>query len=146
MISALQGWCARLMCYTIAIILSSTAAIAAESDPLVYDQTKTAVMVTKAQPVFIIKLKSNPTTGYTWQLREYDKSLITPVRHQYVAPDSKLMGAPGFDLWTFKVKNNAFVVPHRTTIRLVYVRPWEENQNAAEAEFVVTTSDGGSGA
>src|SRR3990167_7048839 len=116
------------------------------ASPKVYELNDTTIHVTSVAPVFIIKLKSNPTTGYTWQLRDYDKSLITPVRHQYVAPDSKLIGAPGFDLWPFKVKAAAFSVPHRTSIRLIYVRPWEESQSASEADFVVTTSsDDGSG-
>lgn len=140
MMSVLQSNMIRIMCVISLCILSSVVR-ADEKDAPVYDQSKTTVMVTSAQPVFIIKLKSNPTTGYTWQLHDYDKTLITPVRHRYVAPDTKLMGAPGFDLWTFKVKPEAFVVPHRTSLRLVYVRPWEENQIASDVEFVVTTGD-----
>lgn len=27
-----------------------------------------------------------------------------------------------------------------SVLRLIYVRPWEENQSANEADFVVTTS------
>lgn len=123
----------------VAVCILPLTVFAAETDAPVYDQSKTTLMVTRAQPVFIIKLQSNPTTGYVWQLRDYDKSLVLPVRHRYVAPDTKLMGAPGFDLWTFKVKPEAFSPPHRTTVRLVYVRPWEETKVASEVEFVVTT-------
>jgi inhibitor of cysteine peptidase len=129
-----------------AILLSSTAVYAqksknsdAETD--VHLQDKPAFMIASDKPVFVIKLKFNPTTGYSWFLREWDMGLIEPVKHEFEAPtDKKLMGAPGYELWTFRAKPAAFVVPEETTIRFVYGRPWESGDNATQVVFKIATT------
>lgn len=110
--------------------------------PAIYDENKPAITVAKDQPVFILRLAANPTTGYVWLLKDYDKTLLVPVKHQYQAPNTKLIGAPGFDLWTFRVKSEAFTVPHRTSILMAYARPWESDKSGKDVEFVVTTQAG----
>ena len=109
----------------------------------VYTDAKPVVMVSKDKVEFVIKLKSNPTTGYSWFLRDYDSKIVEPVSHVYEAPtDKKLMGAPGYELWTFKIKSAGFVVPQRTTLRFMYARPWEPGGTsmASETIFWVTTN------
>jgi predicted secreted protein len=130
-----------------AVIFSSAAVYAQKPKPVVVDdsvvhlQDKPAFMITSDKPVFVIKLKSNATTGYSWFLREWDAGLIEPVKHQVEAPaDKKLMGAPGYELWTFRAKSAAFVVPEETTIRFVYARPWESGENATQLVFKIATS------
>jgi inhibitor of cysteine peptidase len=108
------------------------------SEPTVYTQDKPVAIVTAAQPEFVIKLKSNPTTGYTWFLRNYNTDLLQPVSHSFQAPDTTMVGAPGFELWTFKVKPAAFVVPQQTSIRFAYSRPWEAAESATPLVFRVT--------
>src|SRR5688500_6563929 len=79
----------------------------------IYTEDKTNILVTVKSPEFSIQLKSNPTTGYSWYLREYDSNLVAPVKHQFQANnEKKLIGAPGFEVWTFKMKPAAFIVPH----------------------------------
>jgi inhibitor of cysteine peptidase len=111
------------------------------TDVPVYTETKSAFTVTAAQPTFILNLKSNPTTGFSWFLRDYNANLIEAVKHEFAAnPDKKLMGAPGYESWTFKVKPAAFKVPQQTIIRLVYARPWEPAETSTQQIFKVTTS------
>lgn len=100
------------------------------------------IMVTRSKPVFAVTLKSNPTTGYSWLLRSYDKNLITPVsRKFYPATNKKFMiGAPGYEKWIFRIKPLGFVVPQTTSITLVYVRPWDD-QSAQTINFRVVTSN-----
>jgi inhibitor of cysteine peptidase len=106
----------------------------------VYTEAKSAIAVSPGQPAFIIKLKSNPTTGFSWFLRDYNAALIEPVKHEFEAnTDKKLMGAPGFEIWTFQVKSAAFKVPQQTVIRLVYARPWETAETSTQQLFKVTT-------
>ena len=95
----------------------------------IYTDDKQNISVTPKQPEFIIKLKSNPTTGYSWFLREYDSSLIKTVKHTYEKPKEKMIGAAGYELWTFHVKQSGFTVPQQTTIRLVYTRPWQADSS-----------------
>jgi len=126
----------RIMVFAGLLILSQ--AIFAE--PTLYTQDKPAVIVTADHPQFTIKLISNPTTGYAWFLREYPAYFLEPVSHEFkTANDKKLMGAPGYELWTFQVKANAFKVPQQTVLRLVYTRPWEIADRIQQVVFRVTT-------
>lgn len=108
----------------------------------IYTQENSNIAVTPQQPTFTIKLKSNPSTGYSWFLREYDSNLITPIKRSYQRPEpvaTNLIGAPGFELWTFKVKPNAFLVPQHTTIRMIYARPWEGTESSTQVVFRIST-------
>ncbi len=96
--------------------------------------------MTSSQPEFVIKLKSNPTTGYSWFLREYDNTIMTAVKHRFQPPTQALIGASGFELWTFRVKPAGFVVPQQTTIRMVYMRPWQGSDSSTQLVFRVTTT------
>ena len=101
---------------------------------------KPFVMVSSQKNSFTIKLKSNATTGYTWFLSSYDKSLVQPVSHQYQHATSQLVGAPGYELWTFKLKPEAFHVPHVTMINFVYSRPWENGDQGETVQFKISTT------
>ena len=108
-----------------------------ESDNI-YSEDKQNIAVIPHQPEFVLKLKSNPTTGYSWFLREYNASLISPVKHTFQHPSQKLIGAPGYELWTFRVKPAGFTVPQQTIIRMIYARPWQGADNSSQLVFRVT--------
>ncbi len=129
--------CAIMGC---SVVYAQNAKQSATAIP-VYQQEKPIIMVSSDKPSFVIKLKSNPTTGYSWFLREFNSSLVEPVKQHFEAPtDKKLMGAPGYELWTFRAKPAAFLVPQQTTIRFVYARPWEAADNSTQVVFKVTTT------
>jgi len=105
----------------------------------IYTIEKTTIVISHDQPEFIIKLKANPTTGYTWILREYDKNQLELVKHEFVRGPSQLVGAPGYDFWTFHAKPDFFTQSQQTTIRLTYMRPWEPiTTNTKDVVFVIT--------
>lgn len=107
-----------------------------------YNEQKTSILVTADQPEFSIKLKANPTTGYSWFLRECNTRYLEPVKHSFQPPENKkLIGAPGYELWTFKVKPEAFNVPHQTPLRFVYARPWEKSDQSTGIVFWVSTME-----
>ena len=72
---------------------------------------------------FAVELKSNPTTGYRWQAASprSGEALLKPERDDFIAPQGELCGAPGKQRLTFTVRE-----PGQTTLRLVYIRPWEK--------------------
>lgn len=122
------------------MMTQSIAASAPTPTTTVPTEDKPVVMVQSTHPEFTIKLKSNPTTGYNWYLRGYDTTLIEPIkRHYEVSPNKKLLGAPGYETWTFRIKAHGFVVPMQTFIRFVYARPWEMNSQAKQVVFQVST-------
>ena len=65
---------------------------------------------------FAIRLASNATTGYRWELLTPPDSAVVTLRNsRYDGPDSQLVGAGGHEVWTFRA-----VAPGTTTIGLRY--------------------------
>lgn len=104
----------------------------------VYLEDNPNFLITSSHPEFVIKLKSNPTTGYSWFLRDYDANLIAPKKHNFEKPEKGLIGAPGYEVWTFRIKPAGFIVPQQTTIRFIYTRPWQGADSATQVIFRVT--------
>jgi len=77
---------------------------------------------------FAVRLQSNPTTGYGWQLaKPLDEKIVVLVTNDYIHSESRLMGAGGHEVWLFKAVGQG-----RVEIVLKYVRPWEKDQLPAE--------------
>jgi inhibitor of cysteine peptidase len=128
--------------FTVCLFLTSTITLSAEpstNNIPTYSEDQLTISVTPNQPQFSVRLKSNPTTGYSWFLRKYASKLLTPVKHHFEVSKTKLIGAPGVEVWTFRVKPEAFVVPQQTRIQFVYARPWEKSGDTTKLVFVVTT-------
>lgn len=81
-----------------------------------------------------IILKSNPTTGYQWQIaKPLDESTLKLISSEYLADKTELVGVGGKQIWRFKTLKSG-----QTSISFKYVRPWEKNtppQN--EESFVI---------
>jgi inhibitor of cysteine peptidase len=96
------------------------------------------VTVRKGQ-IFALTLRSNPTTGYIWQLgKPPEDGVIQFIDNQYRGDKSGLVGAGGREIWTFKAVGTG-----ETTIDLKYVRPWEKNTAPAKSALfkVVVSGD-----
>lgn len=86
--------------------------------PLVIDASKSSQLT--------VYLKSNPTTGFSWYLTDdYPSSWLRVISHKFVAPKTKLMGAPGYEVWTFQASPDALQVPRVSHISFIYARSWE---------------------
>ena len=78
----------------------------------------------KANETVKIKLESNITTGFRWNLsNETDTSIVSLISSDYkqANTDSKLVGAGGYETFTFKTNSKG-----NTTIILTYNKSWEE--------------------
>jgi len=112
------------------------------SETQIASEQKLAVGVTPTHSEFRIKLISNPATGYSWFLKKFDKDMIASVQHHFKASQAKtLIGAPGEDEWSIKLKPAAFVVPQTTGLTFVYARPWEVDTNAKTLNFTIFTAE-----
>lgn len=98
------------------------------------------IQVREAAPTFKIFLQANPTTGYAWFIKQIDSNLIQVRHHKYVAPGSKLVGAPGYEEWKFQVKPAIFKQNAETTVQLIYKRRWEKTY-AQAVTFTVKTNE-----
>lgn len=114
-------------------------ATVAEPVPEVYTADKPYIVLKANQPEMTIRLKSNPTTGYSWFLHDYNYHLFTPKKHTFEPAGTGLMGAPGYETFTFKIERAAYVVPHEGNIRFVYSRPWQGIESGSFIVFHVAT-------
>src|SRR5690606_29177590 len=96
-----------------------------------------SIQVSPASTAVVIKVKSNPTTGYSWFLVNYNEALLSPISHKYMAPKSQLVGASGYEVWQFRVNAAAFIMPQITTISLQYARPWQITATDQQTKFTV---------
>jgi predicted secreted protein len=96
-----------------------------------------SITVMPDNPIVKISLKSNATTGYRWTA-DYDKQIFLSYSKQFISPKTKLIGASGHEVWTFKVNpryiNSSGVMV--SLIKMKYARPWE-NKIAKKAYFQV---------
>jgi inhibitor of cysteine peptidase len=69
-----------------------------------------------------LMLESNPTTGFSWseETQISDTTVLKQVSHEYIAPDSEVVGASGQEVWKFEALKEG-----TSTISLEYSRPWE---------------------
>lgn len=76
-------------------------------------------IVARIDEPFTIVLNSNPTTGYKW-FPDYDYYLLSLDGETYEKDSSDRIGAGGRSVFTFRPLKSG-----KTTISLVYRRPWE---------------------
>ena len=88
---------------------------------------------------FTVTLQSNPTTGYQWKFGTppYDDTVMILHGDNYIPPQGELCGAPRKRSLTFLAQKSG-----RTGLRLIYVRPWEKDQEPAnEFNLMVIVKD-----
>lgn len=77
---------------------------------------------------FVIKLESNSTTGYKWDLNNTpDATIIEKVSSEYITPSSSVVGAGSHELWKFKALKKG-----STEIKMKYFRSFEEGTPPAK--------------
>jgi len=102
-------------------------------------------LLTVKQPIYTLRLNSNPTTGYSWLMVSYPSKLLTVVKHQYIpnSPPAKkdqkqagpILGAGGSEIWQFKAKKTAFAFPRLVKIKMMYARPWNIGDQSTTQTF-----------
>lgn len=110
-------------CLLIAITFTSWA----KNEPM-------SIYVVKKQAIFTVDLKSNPTTGYRWQMISYDKALLKFMKRKYVSPKTHLIGSGGIESFKFQ----SLKTPIDTVIKFKYVRPWEKSEGIYQEVHVKT--------
>jgi inhibitor of cysteine peptidase len=100
----------------------STGGVQVSCDDFSKTNDMTKSLEVKAGDTFTVTLCSNATTGYQWTENAVigDKTIVEQTKHEFVAPDSDLMGAPGNEVWTFKALKAG-----TTTVAMDYSRDWE---------------------
>ena len=87
---------------------------------------------------FSVRLDANATTGYAWRLaKPLDPKFIHLLASDYEANTGNMMGAGGFEIWTFDA-----IEAGSTTILFEYIRPWEEDSVPAKQKLLKVNISG----
>lgn len=105
----------------------------------IYSEAKNHVILSGKERTFTVHLKSNPTTGYQWYLRDYHTKMMMPIAHRFVAAEEKLIGSGGVEEWEFRVSDQAMAYPHQLTLRMIYARPSQGTEASTTVVFRVST-------
>lgn len=86
-----------------------------------------------------LTLKSNPTTGYSWEYsKKPDKTVLKEISHTYKQDQVKsgkgatIVGAGGKDTWYYEVTGTG-----KTTMELKYIRSWEPDKAADNYKITI---------
>ncbi|PIQ42411.1 MAG: hypothetical protein COV52_08820 [Gammaproteobacteria bacterium CG11_big_fil_rev_8_21_14_0_20_46_22] len=120
-------------------VMLPSLAFAQSADTATPNNAQKPAMIKSTQPLVTLHLPANPTTGYSWYLVKYPHAYFQVLKHLYLAPSTKNVGAGGYDVWQFKAKPGAFVVPRVFKIRMMYARAWEVGDNTPVKTFYVVT-------
>ena len=94
---------------------------------------KDKIITIKKGDKYTLKLKSNPSTGFSWQLAEpMITDIITISGPSYKALDAKLIGAGGEQKWIIKG-----LKPGTKQFTLEYKRPWENGKPADKRKITI---------
>jgi inhibitor of cysteine peptidase len=83
----------------------------------------------KEGDIFSIKLRGNPTTGYSWQLSSADKSILNLIEKKFIPEKKKknIVGSGGTDIFIFEAVGSG-----KTDLKLIYARSWEKYAKPAK--------------
>lgn len=77
--------------------------------------------------VLMVTLEGNPSTGYTWERADDGDQVLEQEGEPAFTPESDKVGAGGVQVFRFHAATTG-----RTTLRMVYHRPWEEEVEPLE--------------
>jgi predicted secreted protein len=88
----------------------------------------TETIKVKVKKEFKIELKSNMTTGFSWNLeKDYDSTIVKSISNEYIPMKTNLVGAGGKEIWKFKSLKKG-----TTTLNMKYFQPWEKDKKPAQ--------------
>ncbi len=116
-----RGWQVAIVVIVVGAIAALVLVLwpAAGEVVLTADDNGRAVELRQGQRL-VVRLASNPTTGYSWAPVDLDASLLEAEEPLFQA-DSELLGAGGTESLGFRALEQG-----QATLTLAYHRPWEE--------------------
>jgi inhibitor of cysteine peptidase len=103
-------------------------------DVIVTEAEEGELVTLDAGQKLVVRLESNPSTGYSWEVVGVPRVLEGPSAptHEQNSEAEGVVGAAGTDVFTFTASDRA----GDGTLVLAYRRPWEKDV-PAEQEFVL---------
>jgi len=118
-----------LMCMVLTAAALSACNTAAQT--LTEEDDGKTVILNKGETL-VVKLDGNPTTGYGWQLADFDQSVLKSAGDPDYKSDSNLIGSGGMYTYKFTAQDSGEVV-----LKFSYLRSWETDTSPYKT-FTVT--------
>ncbi|MCA1808496.1 MAG: protease inhibitor I42 family protein [Kiritimatiellia bacterium] len=111
---------AGLLVFACAAVAPRRGTYEANMEKLPEEQT----IVAAPGETIVLRLKSNPTTGYQWRLGcAPDPALVMVVTNRYLPSEAEgRLGAGGHEEWILRALSAG-----RTSLVMEYLRPWERD-------------------
>ena len=120
----------------------TSVATADDKDKVQFSNPNKTIVISGDSHGFTLTLKSNATTGYRWLLADYNPNMFQVAGATYVAPNNKLVGAPGYEKWVFKLNANNYGIPIVSKIKMQYAQPWAAANSTSYTTFTVVSLPG----
>ena len=112
----------------ILIVISGCSTLVPQPTPTMIPNTLTEndngkIINLNTSDIMVVRLPSNPSTGYTWEVQDLDDSVLEQLgdaEFESVDTAPNLVGAGGTLVMTFRA-----IAPGTVVLTLVYHRPWE---------------------
>jgi len=110
------------MCFC-ALLVGLLAACGGDDGGVVlYGADSTSEIAVVADETIEVRLESNPSTGYTWELSAMSTpGVVELIESSFEDSGKDIEGAPGIEVFTFEAASSGAGV-----LRLEYIRPWED--------------------
>ena len=108
--------------FVIAMIISLVSMAGCKAQPVKISETDNGKSISVSVGNQLeVSLSGNPTTGYSWEVKSVDATILEQVGEpQFSSDNPNLVGSGGIQTFTFDVKKSGSV-----TLELIYHRPWE---------------------
>lgn len=121
-----------------AIFATAIAANSSSTQSQTQSKTDKPITIAPNQSTLELNLTANPTTGYNWYLSKYADRFFKLESYKYLPANTKLVGAPGKAVFTFKVKPSFHHAPFITHMVFKYMRPWESGSGAKKTLTILS--------
>ena len=93
-----------------------------QNTTILTDQDSGKSVSLKAGDMLMLRLSSNPTTGYRWALKSVDQDILSQDgKPAYLAGNGRRVGEGGTEIWRFVAEK-----PGEATLTMIYARSWEK--------------------
>jgi inhibitor of cysteine peptidase len=124
----------RYICYTLIAVLAVGLIFLCGCEKKFTEKQNEKKVSLKTGTTFSIYLEGNPTTGYNWQVKDYNHKIIEQTGKEHYKSEGNKIGSGGHYTFNFKTVSSG-----ETKLALVYLRPWEKDTPPIETYEIYLT-------
>ena len=106
------------------------------------------LFASRSEPIVMVQLSSNPSTGYKWYMAKVDDDAIEDITQSFARGEvqgnggSPMVGVAGTSTWKITLDDDAFDYPQQIRLLLLYKPPGKTVEQMIKQPVFIFTSDG----